>query len=260
MEGPLQGKVAIITGASTGIGRETALALSRRGACVVLASRAANRLEENAAEIRSRGGQALAVPTDVTDQEQVEQLMQAAITHWGRVDILVSNAGQYIRAPIPTLTVEDLEGSMAVNFYSHVYCTLAVLPQMTRQGSGHIILISSMDAKKGVPPDAPYISAKAALGGFGDVLRQELRPAGIAVTVVYPGRVDTPMIENLRFSWISPKVPPVRVAEAILRAIDRRPAEVILPFQAYLLALLNSLSPRLADACVQAFHLQGWEQ
>ena len=254
----LRGKVVIVTGASSGIGRSTASSLAQRGASVALSSRNARLLSEFEEELKSKGLIAQAFPTDVTDRAQIDLLVQKTLSSWGRIDILVSNAGQYIRAPIQDLTVQDLERSMAVNFYGHVNAVLAVLPCMRRQNSGHILLVSSMDAKKAVPTDAPYVSAKFALSGFGDVLRQELRPAGIDVTTIYPGRVDTPFIENLCVPWISPKIPADQVARAILRAIERRPAEVIVPFQANLLYLLSFVSPRLADRAVEMFQLQGW--
>jgi NAD(P)-dependent dehydrogenase (short-subunit alcohol dehydrogenase family) len=256
----LHGKVAIVTGASTGIGRISALMLAQRGASVALAARRADLLDEAVAQMKSQGLDALALPTDVTDRQQIDLLVQRTLDRWGRVDILVSNAGQYIRLPIRDLTIQDLEHSMSVNFYGHVNVVLAVLPAMRRQGSGHILLVASMDAKKGLPPDAPYVSAKFALSGFGEVLRQELAPAGIAVTTLYPGRVDTPMIEHLEVPLISAKIPARKVADAILRAIDRRPAEVILPPTAYMLYLLNVFSPRLADRAIKVFNLQGWEK
>jgi short-subunit dehydrogenase len=130
---------------------------------------------------------------------------------------------------------------------------------MLRQGHGHIILMATMNAKKGIPPDAPYAAAKFALSGFGEVLRQELRPHGIAVTTVYPGRVDTPMISDLSVPWISAKISAEATARAIERAMRTRPAEVILPPQAALLHLVNVFSPRLADWFVRTLRLEGWK-
>jgi len=137
---------------------------------------------------------------------------------------------------------------------------LAVLPTMRLQHSGHIVLVSSMDAKKGIPPDAPYVAAKHALSGFGEVLRQELRGTGVSCTIVFPGRVDTPMIEDLEFSWISAKIPADSVARAILKAIERRRPEVILPPQAWLFYFLNFFSPTLADWTSAVFRLDGWKR
>ncbi len=252
-------KVAVVTGASSGIGRATALALASRGARLALGARRMPALEELAGQIQALGGEALAVKTDVRQQDQVQNLIEKTLSCWGRVDILVSNAGEYIRSPVTRLAIADLERSMAVNFYGGVYATLAVLPSMLRQRSGHIVFVLSMDARKGIPPDAPYVAAKFALNGFGDVLRQELHGTGVAVSIVYPGRVDTPMIENLRVPWVSAKISPEAVARAIVRAVRRRQAEVILPVQSKLLVYLNTFAPGLADWAVRRFHLEGWE-
>ena len=255
----LKNNVFIITGASSGIGRAAALALARCGARVALGARSIDQLALTAEGVREMGGEALVVPTDVSDKIQIERLILETSARWGKVDGLISNAGQYIRASILEMTIPDLERSMAVNFYGHIHAVQAVLPIMLHQGSGHIILVATMDAKKGVPPDAPYVSAKCALSGFGDVARQELRSSGIAVTTLFPGRVDTPMIAYLDMPWISAKISPEAVANAIMHAIRTRPAEVILPRQAVLLHLVNVFSPRLADWFVKNLKLKGWK-
>lgn len=252
-------KVAIVTGASSGIGRATALALAREGAGVALAARTEPDLRQAAGEIRALSREALVVPTDVTCRGDVEHLVMETLDRWGRVDILVANAGAYVRSPVTELTVGDMERSMAVNFYGALYAVLAVQPHLLNQGSGHIVLVSSMDGKKGLPLDAPYVAAKSALAGYGEVLRQELSGRGIGVTTVFPGRVDTPLIDTLEVPRISAKISPQAVAEAVVAAILRREPEVIIPFQARLLHLVDAVSPRLSDWFVKAFHLQGWE-
>jgi NADP-dependent 3-hydroxy acid dehydrogenase YdfG len=248
-----------VTGASSGIGRETALALARQGARVALAARNTDKLQAVAQEIRTLNREALIVPTDVTQQDQAEHLVTRVLEQWDRVDILVSNAGEYIRCPVRELSISEIERSLAVNLYGGLYLTLAVLPAMLAQQSGHILFVTSMDGKKGVPPDAPYVTAKFALTGFAEVLRQELRGSGVYVTNVLPGRVDTPMIATLRVPWISRKLPAQAIARAILRAIQRRPVEVITPFSARALVYLNTLSPAMGDWVVRLFHLEGWE-
>jgi len=253
-------KIAVVTGASSGIGRATALAFAERGAHLVLASRNTPALEQLAAQIRSQGRQALVVTTDVSQKEHVDHMVQEAMDHFSKVDILVSNAGQYIRSPIVNLAIADLEHSMAVNFYSHVYAVMAVLPHMLKQNTGRIVFNATMDAKKGLPPDTPYVSAKFALSGFSDVLRQELRGSGVRVTSLYVGRVDTPLIENLTVPWISAKIPAEAVARAIVRAIERGSREVFMPPQVIGLYYLNVFAPGLADWAVRFFHLEGWEK
>ncbi len=248
-----------MTGASSGIGRATALALVGEGARVALASRSATKLEEVVREVQVQGGESLVVPTDVTRQDEAEYLVQETLARWERVDILVANAGEYVRSPVSELTVAELERSMAVNYYGSVYPTLAVLPEMLAQGSGHLVFVTSVDGKKGIPPDAPYVSAKFALSGFAEVLRQELHGTGVHATTVFPGRVDTPMVETLRFPWLSPKIPAEAVAQAIVRGIVHRSPEVIIPLRARLFLYANTFSPRLGDWIVRMSRLEGWE-
>lgn len=254
-----QDKNAIVTGASDGIGRATALALARQGAHIVLAGRRQNILEQVASEIHRLNQKTLVVSTDVTDQAQVDKLVGTTIEQWGRIDILISNAGEYIRAPVESLTKDDIQRSLAVNFYGGVYCILATLPHMRRQGGGHIVVVTSMDGKKGIPPDAPYAAAKYALTGFVDVVRQELHGTGVYISNVLPGRVDTKMIETLRFSWVSAKISSDQVASATLKAIEKRKPIVILPVQAMLLYYLDVISPRLGDWLARSLRLEGWE-
>ena len=253
-------KTAIVTGASSGIGRATALALAKHGACVALAARRENALSELAREIENLGRKTLILPTDVTQREQVESMVQRVLAQWGRVDVLISNAGEYVQGPIVDLDVADLQRSLDVNYFGGVYCIKAVLPHMLARKSGHIVVVTSMDGKIGLPGDAPYVSAKFALTGFLEVLRQEVSDQGIAVTNVLPGRVDTVMIEHLRFSWVSPKISPENVARSIIDAIRKRKPIVIVPPQAKLLYYINVFAPRLSDRLSRFFRLEGWTE
>lgn len=256
----LRDKVAIVTGASSGIGRATALALAKESACVALAARRVEALHELAEQIQKLGQKALVLQTNVTRQEQVEAMVQEVLEHWGRVDILISNAGEYIRGSVIDLNPADLQRSLDVNYFGGVYSIKAVLPHMLAQKSGHIIAVTSMDGKIGLPPDAPYVSAKFAMTGFLEVLRQEVSDHGIHVTNVLPGRVDTVMIEHLRFSWVSPKISPEHVARSVLHAIRKRKPIVIVPPQAKLLYYVNVFAPKLSDRLSRFFHLEGWTQ
>jgi short-subunit dehydrogenase len=251
-------QVAIVTGASSGIGRATALELARKGAHTALASRNTSALEEVANEVRAFGREALVVTTDVTRREEVECLVEKVASRWGSIDLVIANAGQYIRTPVTELTVETVERSLQINFYGALYFVLAALPHLLAQKSGHIVFVSTMDAKIAIPPDAPYIIAKFALSGFADVLRQELYGTGVSVSAIFPGRVDTPMIEDLQVPFVSAKISPEAVARAIVRAIDRRQAEVIIPPQATLLYYLKVFSPKLGDWIIRTFRLEGW--
>jgi len=252
-------KIAIVTGSSSGIGRATALALAREGAHVALGARSEAALEDAARAIRKLGREALIVPTDVTQQEQAERLVAEVLARWGHVDIFVANAGQYVRCRVPELTTAHLERAMAVNFYGALHGVLAVLPHMLARKSGHVVLVSSIDGKKGIPIDTPYVATKFALAGVGEVMRQELRGTGVHVTTVFPGRIDTPLIEDLKVPWISPKYSPEMVARAIVRGIRRRQPEVIVPWFYRLFLILSMLSPRLSDWFVRVSHLEGWE-
>lgn len=260
MSARFQNQVAIVTGASSGIGQATALALARRGAWVALVARREALLAQLADEIRRLGGRALIVPTDVSDQRQVNAMVATTLEEWGKVDILVSNAGEYVRATLDELSVAKIERALAVNFYGGVYAILAVLPHMRAQRHGHIVVVTSMDGKKGLPPDAPYVSAKFALTGFAEVLRQQLYGSGVYLSNILPGRVDTEMINYLRVPWISAKIAPEAVAEAILKAIIKHKPEVIVPFQAALLHYVNVFSPTLGDWLVRRLRLSGWEE
>jgi NAD(P)-dependent dehydrogenase (short-subunit alcohol dehydrogenase family) len=256
----LDQRVAIITGASSGIGRATALALAAAGTSVALAARREPELAEAARAIEARGGRAFVVPTDVTDRGQIEELVEKTLAQWGRLDVVVANAGVYVRSPFVDVTTEYLERSMAVNFYGAVHLVLAALPHLLEQRSGHIVLVVSVDGKKGLPLDAPYAAAKFALAGFGDVARQELRPSGINVSTILPGRVDTPLIDEYRFPLISKPIKPERVARAILRAIEKNQAEVVVPASNAPLIWAQTISPRLADWGVRTFKLEGWRR
>lgn len=251
--------VAIVTGASSGIGRATALALAGEGMHVALAARNVGALEEVARAIEGLGSEALVVPTDVTRQDQVRGLVERTLDRWQRLDVVVSNAGVYVRCPVAQLTVAEVERSMAVNFYGGLYLVLAALPHLLRQRRGHLVLVTSLDGKKGLPPDAPYAAAKFALSGFGEVLRQELHGTGIHATTVFPGRVDTPMLDGLEVPRISAKIPPKAVARAIVRAIRRPRPEVVVPVYILALVYVNTLSSRLGDWFVRRLRLEGWD-
>lgn len=254
----LEGRVAVVTGASSGIGRATALELARNGARVALAGRRGDLLAQVAVEIERLGGSALAISTDVTSREAVGNLVQSTLDRWGRIDVVIACAGQYIRSPVSELTAEDVSRSLEVNFFGVLHVVLAALPHMLERGSGHIVLMGSLDGRKALPLDAPYVIAKFALSGFGDVARLELARHGVGVTTVYPGRVDTPLVANLRFPFVSPKFPPEKVAKAVLRGIRRDRPEVVVPSYYRVLIVLHTVAPSLTNWAVRRLKLEGW--
>ncbi len=256
----LRDRIAIVTGASSGIGRATALALARAGAHLVLTARRQAELEAVAAEIRALAGRALVLPADISRQEQAEEVVRRTVETWGGVDVLVTCAGIYVRGPIETLTAADFERCMAVNFFGTVYPVLAALPYMRAQRRGHIVLLSSVDGKKAIRTDAPYAATKFAVAGFGEALRQDLYGTGVDVSIIFPGRVATPLIAGMNIPWISRPIPAENVAHAIVAAIRHRRAETILPATAWALLLADWLSPRLGDWAVRIFHLEGLEE
>ena len=181
----------VITGASSGIGRELALQLARQGARLTLASRQADLLEELAAECRSLGGQATAVPTDVTDREQCKALIRKAVETYGKIDMLINNAGITMWALLEEITDLDIfEKIMKVNYLGSVYCTYYALPYL-KQSRGRLVAVSSLTGKDGVPTRSGYAASKHAMVGFFDSLRVELIGSGVSVTIIYPGFVDT---------------------------------------------------------------------
>jgi short-subunit dehydrogenase len=251
-------RVAVVTGASGGIGQATALALAKDGWTVVLTARRAQALEAIASEIRTAGGKAYVIPADLLSPDGPERMIDGAIARLGRIDLLVVNAGVYVRKRPWETTAEDYRASMEVNFYGSVRPILRVLPHMMARASGQIVGISSVDGKKGLTYDIVYVPTKHALTGFLDVLRQELRETGVAVTTVLPGRVDTPMIGDLRVPAVSAKISSRAVARAVMRGVRRRSAEVFVPFwSSKALVAASALSARLGDWFIHVLRLEG---
>jgi short-subunit dehydrogenase len=250
-------KVVVITGASSGIGRAAALAFARSNAKVVLVARNEERLVLLNEEILGQGGQALMIRADVCSLTDMQRMAGETMSKWGKIDILIANAGQYIQDGSCGIDLRAYERSMALNFMGTLHAVKSVLPEMLRRGHGHIVIMNSLDARKGIVGDGPYVSAKAALDGFGDVLRQELKGKGIRVTSIYPGRVDTQMLKDLKVPWISPKMPPGKVVQAILKGIKRNRAIVAVPSTFSLLGPLNGMFPRLMDRAYRFLKIQG---
>jgi NADP-dependent 3-hydroxy acid dehydrogenase YdfG len=232
MAGPLADRVVAITGASSGIGEATALALAAAGAKVALAARRTDRLEEIAARIAADGGEALAIPTDVADEAQANAFVGAAAEHFGRLDALVNNAGVMQLGPIEGAPTEEWRRMVDVNVFGVLYCTHAALPIMREAGGGHIVNVSSVGGKVVGTWSGVYSLTKFGLGAFTEALRRESIAAGIRVTLVVPGSTATELRSHTReevlaetvqaFAGVTP-LDPADIARAIVSALAQPP-------------------------------------
>lgn len=253
-------QIVIVTGASSGIGRATALAFAREGAVIVLASRSREKLQRVADEIKHYNAQVkvCVIPTDVSSQVQVESLVQAVIAEFGRVDILISNAGSGVVGPVECEQfIDDARQVLEVDYFGQVYCTRAVLPIMRTQGHGAIVNMSSVVGRKAFANFAALSATLHAVTAFSDALRQELRGTAIGVTTVHPALTQSAFFDAFNTTDIPApfrKMLPVAaetVAQKILNAVSKKQARVIVPWQPRLLLLSDALSARLGDLMVR---------
>lgn len=194
----IEGKVVVITGASSGLGEETARHLSAQGANVALGARRTERIESLAEEINSsNNGKAIAVTTDVTQRDQVKQLVDAAVDEFGQVDVMLNNAGLMPLSPVEDLKIDEWDQMIDVNIKGVLYGIAAALPYMKEQKSGHIINISSVAGHKTFPGSTVYSATKSAVRVISEGLRQEVTPYNIRTTIISPGAVKTELLEHI---------------------------------------------------------------
>ena len=191
MEQNIKGKVVVITGASSGLGEASARLLSSQGARVVLGARRVDRLQALAGEMGRQGGEALALATDVTDRAQVQRLVDRAVDAFGRIDVMINNAGLMPHSPIVRLKVDDWDRMVDVNLKGVLYGIAAALPTMQRQMSGHFINVSSVAGHKVSVNGAVYSATKHAVRALSEGLRQEIKDWNIRTTIISPGAVAT---------------------------------------------------------------------
>jgi len=193
----IAGKIVVITGASSGLGEATARRLSAEGAAVVLGARRTERIQALADELKSLGGQAIALPTDVTQSDQVNALVATAVQTYGRIDVMLNNAGLMPHSPLERLKIDDWNRTIDVNMKGVLYGIAAALPHMKQQKSGHIINVSSVAGHKVRPGSAVYAATKAAVLVISEGLRQEVKPYNIRTTVISPGAVATELPDSV---------------------------------------------------------------
>lgn len=186
----------LITGASQGIGKATALRFAKEGFNVVLAARQLDRLEAVANEIRSMGREAIAIPTDVQEWEQVKALVEGAIAHFGQIDVLVNNAGVYDLGPVDQATLEEWHEVIQTNVWGYIYTIHALLPHFLSRQSGTIVNVCSIGGLNPIPYQVPYTTSKFAISGLTKSLREELKPKGVQVCGIYPSFIRTQVMER----------------------------------------------------------------
>jgi NADP-dependent 3-hydroxy acid dehydrogenase YdfG len=237
----LADRVAIVTGASSGIGAATAVELGRRGAAVVLAARRPTELQEQARKIQQAGGRAIAIATDVSDPDQVAALVDKTIQAYGRVDVLVNNAGVFWRRPLATTSAAEMTTMVSVNLLGAMLATRAVLPGMVTRRRGSIISVGSLSGRVAMEP--LYSATKYGLRGFSLALRRQLAGSGVSVSLVSPGNIRTAMTSHLAGALPGPEL----VAETIADLVLNPRREVVIPRLHYAIAWLEQMSGGLAD-------------
>ena len=233
----ISGKVAIVTGASQGIGLAAARRLAQAGARVILAARSMDLLEQLERELKDQGAQAVAIQTDMRRKEDIDQMAAVAVARFGQIDILVNNAGQSIAGRIENLDLEGMQQIIDLNIYGPIYAMQAVIPVMRQHGGGIIVNISSRTSKMNIPGLAGYASTKAALNLISQTARAELAPDNIRVITFYPRVTATNFGKNAlgdqamrqrQRSGMNPEIvvdSAEAVADKIAEAIEKEPAE-----------------------------------
>ena len=254
----IRGKTVVITGGSRGLGLALAREFASRGARLAICGRDPNSLERARASLARAGGEVIAVPCDVSDQNSVQSLVDEVRRRLGPVDILINNAGVIEVGPAETMSVADFEEAMGTNFWGMVYPTLAVLPEMRKRKTGRVVNITSIGGKLGIPHLLPYSASKFAAVGFSQGLRTEVASEGVKVVTVVPGLMRTGSPRNAIFrgqhrseyAWfsISDSLPGLSIsaesaAKRIVEACRRGDAEVLFPFTTRVAAVAGALAP-----------------
>ena len=206
MSNNIEGKIVVITGASSGLGEATARLLSKEGAIVVLGARRADRLRSLVDELISQDGKAVAMTTDVTQRDQVQKLVDAAVQAYGRIDVIINNAGVMPQSLLEQLKVDEWDQMIDVNIKGVLYGIAAALPYMQKQKAGHIINVSSVASHKVGPGSSVYAATKHAVRALSEGLRQEVKPYNIRTTVISPGAVATELPNTITDAAVGARI------------------------------------------------------
>jgi NAD(P)-dependent dehydrogenase (short-subunit alcohol dehydrogenase family) len=259
--GGWQGRVALVTGGSSGLGRAIAMALAARGARVAIVARGAEKLQAVADDLSAGGRDVLAVPGDITRQDAVDEIFQKTIERFGRLDVLVNNAGRSARGAAIDATPEEFAELLDLNVVALVRCTRAAMPHLLA-ARGHLVNIGSLAGKTAARYMGAYSATKHAVSAISQQLRLELGPQGLHVLLVSPGPIardeprvyDSQKVQQLPPSARKPGagvkvklIRPERLAQQILRACERRKPELVVPGRARLIFAITQLWPTLGD-------------
>jgi short-subunit dehydrogenase len=253
-------RVVAITGASAGIGRATALRVARDGASVVICARREAPLRAVASEITAAGGNALPIVADVSREDDMTQMVAQAVTRFGRLDVMLCNAGFGVAGAIDDITPAQMRQLMDVNYMGTFYAARAAMAVFRKQGRGHVIMVSSIVGQRGVPYMGAYSATKFAQVGLAECLRAEVSGSDIHVTVVYPVSTETEFFDVMSKQTgvqitraYGPRQDVAIVADAIARAIDHPVPEVYPYARSKALVVLNAIAPGFCDRIVKRF-------
>ena len=256
-----QGKVAIVTGASAGIGRAITVKLAEYDVRLVLAARQENPLKTLASELDT---ECIYVPTDVSVFSQAEHLADETLSRFGQIDFLFNIAGLMKNAGFGGLKTDDIQKQVETNLMGTIYCLRAVVPQMQKQQSGHIVNMSSLLGRFPMPGTGAYCASKFAVAGLTAAIRHELKQDNIDLTVVFPSLVKTGMMDGhmksvrqSRFYQLNSSYMPEKVAEAIVKGVADRKKEITLPRYMHLVTLLYGKLPNLVESIMGRL-MGGW--
>ncbi len=262
---PIEQQVVAVVGASSGIGRETALGFAKRRAKVVVSARSESGLASLVQEITDLGGSAIAVPADVSDFEQVQKIADRTIEHFGHLDTWVNAAGTAVIAPFEQVTPAEFKRVIEVNLMGSVYGAMVAMPLLRRTGRGAIITVTSVEARRSMPLQSSYSASKHGLEGFMDSLRSELKHEGfpISITNIMPSVINTPFYNKARTklgvkpTGVPPYYQPSLVADAILHAAEYPTRDTIVGDVGRVVDILQKIAPDFTDTLVGAIAIPG---